>query len=209
MDNSLTQSNQPSFDAIRQMDNNGREYWSARDLHDTLGYSTWQKFQKAINRAMKSYKNAGGINVDDHFNQSVKMVSLGSGAERKVEDFHLSRRACYLIAMNADPDMPSVALAQAYFYTKTRESELKVSQGTQLDFWTLAQNPQIRRQKIEMNEDVMLSLRKETECLKYIEQRCNPELSRRRGRRNTPRVVTTESPVQTTQLMLSFGQDIA
>lgn len=92
---------------------------------------------------------------------------------------------------------------------RIRELEQTIPQGTQLDFWTLAQNPQIRRQKIEMNEDVMLSLRKETECLKYIEQRCNPELSRRRGRRNTPRVVTTECPVQTTQMMLSFDQDIA
>lgn len=89
------------------------------------------------------------------------------------------------------------------------QSETIIRQHTVLDFWTLAQNPQIRRQKIETNEDVMLSLRKETECLKYIEQRCNPELSRRRGRRNTPRVVTTECPVQTTQMMLSFDQDIA
>ena len=90
-----------------------------------------------------------------------------------------------------------------------RKTGTYIPEGTQLDFWTLAQNPQLRRQKIETNEDVMLSLRKETECLKYIEQRCNPELSRRRGRRNTPRVVTTECPIQTTQLMLSFDQDIA
>jgi len=89
------------------------------------------------------------------------------------------------------------------------QPETIIRQHTVLDFWALAQNPQIRRQKIETNEDVMLSLRKETECLKYIEQRCNPELSRRRGRRKTPHVVTTECQAQTTQLMLSFGQDIA
>lgn len=88
-------------------------------------------------------------------------------------------------------------------------SETIIRQHTVLDFWTLAQNPQLRRQKIETNEDVMLSLRKETECLKYIESVYNPELSRRRGRRNTPRVVTTKYQIQTEQLMLSFGEDIA
>ena len=103
-------------------------------------------------------------------------------------------------------------LVDAFLDARNRIRELEnepIIRGIQLDFWTLAQNPQLRRQKIETNEDVMLSLRKETECLKYIEQRCNPELSRRRGRRNTPRVVTTECPIQTTQLMLSFDQDIA
>src|SRR5262245_18317389 len=84
-----------------------------------------------------------------------------------------------------------------------------IKQYTILDFWTIARDPQIRRHKIEHNEDAMLSLRKETDCLKYIESIENPELSRRRGRRGTPRVVTTQYQIQAEQLMLSFDGDVA
>jgi len=130
MSKSLSQFCQSSpFDAIRQVAKNSREFWSARDLHDLLGYSTWQKFQNAINRAIRACENTGEPNIAEQFNRSVKMVSIGSGAEREVEDYHLSRYACYLIAMNADPDILSVALAQKYFAIKTREAE--VSQVSQ------------------------------------------------------------------------------
>lgn len=196
------------FNSTRQTDNNGREFWSARDLQKPLGYVEWRKFEDAIQRAEIACKNSGS-EPSDHFVIAAKPIKGGKGSVQNVQDYHLTRYGCYLTAMNGDPRKPEIAAAQAYFAIKTREAELGVAQGIELDFWTLAQNPQIRRQKIETNEDIMLALRKETECLKYIEQRCNPELSRRRGRRNTPRVVTTECPIQTTQLMLSFDQDIA
>lgn len=196
------------FDSTRQTDNNGREFWSARDLQKPLGYVEWRKFEDAIQRAEIACKNSGS-EPSDHFVIAAKPIKGGKGSVQNVQDYHLTRYGCYLTAMNGDPRKPEIAAAQAYFAIKTREAELGVVQGIELDFWTLARDPQLRRQKIETNEDVMLSLRKETECLKYIEQRCNPELSRRRGRRNTPRVVTTECQIQTTQLMLSFDQDIA
>jgi DNA-damage-inducible protein D len=96
------------IDTIRQIDTNGREYWSARDLHDLLGYSTWQKFKKAIDRAIRSCQNSGETNVEDWFNRSVKPIISGKGRKQNAEDYHLTRYACYLIAMNADPDIHSL-----------------------------------------------------------------------------------------------------
>src|SRR5215470_17726095 len=84
------------FDAIRHVDEDGNEYWSARELYKLLGYSTWQKFQHAVEQAKIACENSGQA-VLDHFNLQVKMVTLGSGATRKTEDYHLSRYACYLI----------------------------------------------------------------------------------------------------------------
>ncbi len=130
--NQLTPYHTSPFDAIRQLDENGHEYWSARDLYNLLGYSTWQRFHNAITRAMRSCKNSGESNVEDQFNRSVKLIKAGKGAEREIEDYKLSRYACYLVAMNADPDIPSVALAQKYFYAKTREAELAHEQLQQI-----------------------------------------------------------------------------
>ena len=104
----------PVFDDIRHQDAEGNEYWSSRDLSDALGYSGYWKFQPVID---KSIKVAGekGMSVDDHFNQSVEMVRLGSGAFRKVEVFHLSRMACLIVSENADGKKPMVQLARRYF----------------------------------------------------------------------------------------------
>lgn len=84
----------------------------------------------------------------------------------------------------------------------------KSLQGKELDFWTILRNPQLRRQKIELNEDIMLSLRKETACLKYIEEKENPELVFTRGKRRTPRVITISNGVQVVQLQLCFENRI-
>lgn len=116
------------FDTICQIDSQGREFWSARDLHDLLGYSTWQKFRKAIDRAVRSCQNSGESDIEDQFNRSVKLIKGAKGAKREIEDYHLTRYACYLIAMNGDPDIPSVALAQKYFTIKTREAEVAAQQ---------------------------------------------------------------------------------
>jgi len=106
------------FDAIRQVNEQGNEYWSARDLHKLLGYSTWQKFQYAIEQAKKACENSGQ-DVSDHFNLQVKMIRAGKGAKRSIEDYQLSRYACYLVVQNADPSKPIVAIGQMYFAVPT------------------------------------------------------------------------------------------
>ncbi len=87
---------QKGFLVIRRISEEGNEYWSARDLYRLPGYSSWQKFQFALEQAKKAFENSGQA-VSDHFNLQVKMVQLGSGGQRKTEDHHLSRYACYLI----------------------------------------------------------------------------------------------------------------
>lgn len=117
-----------AFDAIEtyiESDNRKEhiEVWFARDLQKVLGYARWENFQTAINRAVESC-NTQGVNVDDHFREVTKMVKLGSGAEREVKDYMLTRYACYLIAQNGGPKKEEVAFAQSYFAVQTRRAEL-------------------------------------------------------------------------------------
>ncbi|WP_228843926.1 phage antirepressor KilAC domain-containing protein [Mycobacteroides abscessus] len=110
------------FDAIRHLTDGGREYWSARDLMPLLGYEKWERFADAINRAKSAARNAG-YDPATQFPGAGKLVSTGNGAQRAVEDYHLSRYACYLVALNGDPRKPEIAAAQTYFVIKTREAE--------------------------------------------------------------------------------------
>ena len=116
-----------AFDAIERQvaDDYGEniEVWYARELQHILGYSRWENFAVAIGRAMLSCKSQG-INIDDHFREVTKMVSLGSGSERPIQDFVLTRYACYLIAQNGDPKKEEVAFAQSYFAVQTRRAEI-------------------------------------------------------------------------------------
>jgi DNA-damage-inducible protein D len=112
-----------SFESLKQTNAHGAEYWSARDLQPHLGYSQWRRFEDAIRRAITSCEQSGNDSAN-HFAAAGKMVGLGSGSQREVPDFQLSRFACYLIAQNGDPRKPEIALAQKYFAIQTRRQEL-------------------------------------------------------------------------------------
>lgn len=115
--------NNKSFEDIKHVDENGIEFWYARELQSVLNYIEWRKFENVINKAKESCKNSD-ITVLDHFVDVDKMVQIGSGAERKQKDYKLTRYACYLIAQNGDSRKKVIALAQTYFAVQTRKQEI-------------------------------------------------------------------------------------
>lgn len=111
------------FESIRHVNEYGQEFWYARELQEALNYTKWGNFKKVIDRAIESCNNSD-YSVSDHFAEVGKMVSIGSGATRKLDDYELSRYACYLIVQNGDPRKKVIALGQTYFAVKTRQQEL-------------------------------------------------------------------------------------
>lgn len=112
-----------AFDECAHRDEDGVEFWFARDIMQPLGYTKWQNFEIAIRRAMVSCE-MNKTPVRNHFTEVSKMVLLGSGSSRRVRDYKLTRYACYLIAQNGDPRKEEIALAQAYFAVQTRRQEI-------------------------------------------------------------------------------------
>ena len=119
------------FEDIKHIDENGNEYWLARELMLVLEYKRWQKFCNVIDNAKTSCKNSNYM-IEKHFTQVGKMVSIGSNVSRKILDYKLSRYACYLIVQNADPKKEVIALAQTYFAIQTRKQELSEKKYNEL-----------------------------------------------------------------------------
>lgn len=110
------------FEKIKRVDNNGREYWSSRELAEVLEYVDYRNFLGVIDKAKIACENSGVV-IHNHFVEANEMVRIGSGAERMTDTIHLSRYACYLIVQNSDPTKVVVAKGQTYFAIQTRRQE--------------------------------------------------------------------------------------
>ncbi len=138
------------FDAIRHVDEQLGEYWSARELYKILGYTEWRNFHNVvIKRALKACEENGRA-VSEHFVQSYKMSKTGQGGKRSTEDVLLSRYAAYLVVMNGDPKMPIVAMGQEYFAEQTRRQELAVGQADAIELLPANQKRLYRRAELSV-----------------------------------------------------------
>jgi DNA-damage-inducible protein D len=121
--NELTTPTSNTFERIKRVNEHGGEFWSARELARVLEYTDFRNFITVITKAREACANSGRA-IPDHFVDITEMVGIGSGAQREIEDWALSRYACYLVIQNADPSKPLVALGQTYFAVQTRRQEL-------------------------------------------------------------------------------------
>lgn len=118
----VTTQQHTTFESIRQQDEAGDEFWSARALAPLLDYQDWRNFMQVVDKARLACEQSGQA-AADHFGDVTKMVNIGSGAQRPVPDVHLSRYACYLIVQNGDPGKSVIANGQTYFAMQTRCQE--------------------------------------------------------------------------------------
>ena len=146
------------FEDIKHIDNNGNEYWYARELQNILEYTQWRRFENVINKAKIACKNSN-IKVDDHFANVGKMVDIGSNAKRITKDYRLTRYACYLIAQNGDSRKEVIALAQTYFAIQTRKQELSEKEYNELteDEKRLYRRNQARKGNYNLNKTAVKS----------------------------------------------------
>jgi len=124
MSENIYNTKQTAFEQIKHTDKNGNEHWTARDLSNVIKYSEYRHFKTVIEKAKKSCLNSY-YDVNDHFEDILEMVEIGSGAKRKTKNIKLSRYTCYLIVQNADPSKEIVAQGQTYFAMQTRLQEIR------------------------------------------------------------------------------------
>ncbi len=129
--NKIKEYGETLFEKIKHIDEDGKEYWLARELQKALEYKEWRKFEGVIKKAKEACKKSEN-NDYDHFVQSDKMIEIAKGATRMVKDYKLSRYACYLVAQNGDSHMKIIALAQTYFAVQTRKMELTEKEYNEL-----------------------------------------------------------------------------
>ena len=129
--NEIKEYTEKVFEDIKHIDENGNEYWLARELMEVLEYSLWQNFHKTIKIAMMNCNNSN-YDVSNHFIDINKMINLAKNAIRKIQDYKLTRYACYLIVLNCDPRKKVIALAKTYFAIQTRKQELSEKEYNEL-----------------------------------------------------------------------------
>jgi len=129
--NEIKEYTEKLFEDIKHIDENGYEYWLARELQQVLNYKEWRKFENAINKGKLACDNSN-VKIEDHFVQVDKMINIGKGGTRNVVEYKLSRYACYLITQNGDPRKDVIALAQTYFAIQTRRQELSGKEYSEL-----------------------------------------------------------------------------
>lgn len=146
------------FEDIKHLDENCNEYWFARELMSLLEYTEWRKFKGSINKAIINCKSSNN-NVLDHFVGADKMVYIGSNTKRKIQDYKLTRYACYLIVLNCDPRKKVIALAKTYFAIQTRKQELSEKEYNELteDDKRLYRRNQARKGNYNLNKTAVNS----------------------------------------------------
>ena len=152
-----------TFERIKRVNSAGNESWSARDLARVLEYAGFRNFQPVIEKAKEACINSGHA-VADHFAEIRNMVGIGSGAQREVEDWALSRYACYLVIQNADPSKPLVALGQNYFAVQTRRQELAEDEGLKED-----QRRLLLRQEMKKHNKYLAGAAKQAGVIRPLE----------------------------------------
>ena len=123
--------NNQAFEDIKHNDESGSEYWLARELQIALEYKQWRRFEQVIDKAKEACKNSR-ISILEHFADVGKTIKMPKGAEKTINDYKLSRYACYLITQNGDPRKETIALAQTYFAVQTRKQEINEKEYSML-----------------------------------------------------------------------------
>ena len=156
--NEIKEYTEKVFEDIKHIDENGSEYWLARELQNVLGYHQWRSINDLIERA-KTACQESKYNIDDHFALHRKMIKLAKGAKRNIVDYKLSRYACYLIVMNGNPQKEIIALGQTYFAIQTRKQELSELEYNELteDEKRLYRRNQARKGNFNLNKTAINS----------------------------------------------------
>ena len=156
--NEIKEYTEKVFEDIKHIDEQGNEYWHARELMEVLEYKEWRKFDKVIRKAIDAC-NGSSYCVTNHFVLKDKMINIAKGAQRRIQDYKLSRYACYLIVQNCNPRIKIIALAQTYFAIQTRKQELSEKEYNELaeDEKRLYRRNQARKGNYNLNQTAVNS----------------------------------------------------